>query len=98
MLDTGTTRLTGYVMDSNESALQQSIFRDKAAKARHMDPGLKLTAGARLFDVARNRMIAGIRSAHPDWSDAEVNAEFCRQLQVLRDREDRGVFTPVADR
>jgi len=98
MLDTGTTRLTGYVMDSNESALQQSIFRDKAAKARHMDPGLKLTAGARLFDVARNRMIAGIRSAHPDWSDAEINAEFCRQLQVLRDREDRGVFTPVADR
>jgi hypothetical protein len=66
MLDTGTTRLTGYVMDSNESALQQSIFRDKAAKARYMDPGLKLTAGARLFDVARNRMIAGIRSAHPD--------------------------------
>jgi len=98
MLDNGTTRLTGYVMDSNESALQQSIFRDKAAKARHMDPGLKLTAGARLFDVARNRMIAGIRSAHPDWSDAEINAEFCRQLQVLRDREDRGVFTPVADR
>jgi hypothetical protein len=98
MLDNGTTRLTGYVMDSNESALQRSIFRDKAAKARHMDPGLKLTAGARLFDVARNRMIAGIRSAHPDWSDAEINAEFCRQLQVLRDREDRGVFTPVADR
>jgi hypothetical protein len=84
-------------MDSNESALQQSIFRDKAAKARHMDPGLKLTAGARLFDVARNRMIAGIRSGHPDWSDAEIGAEFCRQLQVLREREDRGVFTPVAD-
>ena len=98
MLIRGTMRLTGCLMASNESALQQSIFRDKAAKARHMDPGLKLTAGARLFDVARNRMIAGIRSAHPDWSDAEINAEFCRQLQVLRDREDQGVFTPVADR
>ena len=97
MLDRGTTRPTGCVMGSNESALQQSIFRDKAAKARHMDPGLKLTAGARLFDVARNRMIAGIRSGHPDWSDAEIDAEFCRQLQVLREREDRGVFTPVAD-
>jgi hypothetical protein len=85
-------------MDSNESALQQSIFRDKAAKAMKMDPGLKLTSGARLFDVARSRMIAGIRSGHPDWSDAEIDAEFCRQLQVLREREDRGVFTPVADR
>ena len=98
MLDRGTMRLTGCLMASNESALQQSIFRDKATKARHMDPGLKLTAGARLFDVARNRMIAGIRSGHPDWSDAEIDAEFCRQLQVLRDREDQGVFTPVADR
>jgi hypothetical protein len=85
-------------MASNESALQQSIFRDKAAKAMQMDPGLKLTSGARLFDVARNRMIAGIRSGHPDWSDAEIDAEFCRQLQVLRECEDRGVFTPVADR
>ncbi len=41
-------------MGSNESALQQSIFNDKAAKAGHMDPGLKLTAGARLFDIARD--------------------------------------------
>jgi len=85
-------------MASNESALQQAIFRDKAAKAMKMDPGLKLTSGARLFDVARSRMIAGIRSGHPDWSDAEIDAEFCRQLQVLREHEDRGVFTPVADR
>jgi hypothetical protein len=31
------------------------------------------------------------------WPDAEIGAEFCRQLQVLREREDRGVLTPVAD-
>lgn len=98
MLARELTGLTGCVMRASDSALQQSIFREKAAKARRMDPGLKLTAGARLFDVARNRMIAGIRSAHPEWSDAEINAEFCRQLQVLREHEDRGVFTPVADR
>lgn len=24
-------------------------------------------AGARLFDIARNRMLTGIRSRHPDW-------------------------------
>ena len=52
-------------------------------------------AGARLFDIARNRMLTGIRSRHPDWPADEIESEFRRQLTLLRQHEDRGVFTPV---
>lgn len=81
-------------MDVSELHLQRAIFRDKAASSRRMDPGDKLIAGARLFDIARHRMLAGIRSRHPEWRDGEVAAEFVRQIAILRGLEERGVYTP----
>lgn len=74
--------------------LQRSIFHDKVVNSRCMDPGAKLIAGAALFDMARHRMIAGIRDRHPGWRDAEVEAEFLRQMTILRDLDERGVYTP----
>lgn len=74
--------------------LQQTIFRDKVANSRRMEPGTKLVAGALLFDTARRRMLAGIRSRHPDWSDAEVEADFLRQMKILRALDERGVYRP----
>lgn len=78
-----------------DSELQHDIARHRAGKAAHLDPASKLMAGARLFDIVRNRMLTGIRSRHPDWPADEIESEFRRQLTLLRQREDRGVFTPV---
>jgi hypothetical protein len=74
--------------------LQRRIFHDKVVNSRRMDPGAKLIAGAALFDTARHRMIAGIRDRHRGWSDAEVEAEFLRQMAILRELDERGVYTP----
>jgi hypothetical protein len=82
-------------MDAIDLELQRTIARERALSARGLDPAAKLLAGARLFDAVRNRMLAGIRSRHPDWPAATIEAEFRRQLTVLRQREERGVFAPV---
>jgi hypothetical protein len=74
--------------------LQEMLFRDKVANVRRMNAGDKLLCGVRLFDVVRRRMIAGIRSRHPAWRDAEVEAEFLRQLAIARRLDERGVYTP----
>lgn len=81
-------------MDASEVRLQRAIFHGKAANGRRMDSGEKLVAGVRLFDMARNRMLAGIRSRHPEWAEAEVAGEFNRRMTILRERDERGVYTP----
>lgn len=81
--------------DLADVELQRRIARDRADTARCLAPGLKLIVGARLFDVVRRRMLAGIRDRHPNWPLAEIEMEFRRQLAMLRQREDQGVFTPV---
>ncbi len=81
--------------DLADAELQRVIAHDRADKARYLAPGHKLIVGARLFDVVRRRMLAGIRDRHPDWPAADIEMEFRRQLAMLRQREDRGVFTPV---
>jgi hypothetical protein len=55
---------------------------------------MKLVAGASLFDTVRQRMLDGIRGGHPEWSPSAVEDEFRRQLALIREREDRGVFSP----
>lgn len=80
----------------SDTDLRQTIARDRVAAARTMDQGATLTAGARLFDVVRGRMLAGIRGQHPDWPAGEVEAEFRRQLALLRLRDERGIGPPAA--
>lgn len=84
-------------MTETDDQLKHRLFRDRVEASRGMDPGEKLLAGARLFDVVRHRMLAGIRSRHPDWSELQVDAEFRRQLKALRDLRDRGVYTPCGE-
>jgi len=81
-------------MDAAETALQRAIFRDRTASGRCTAPGDKLVAGARLFDTVRRRMLAGIRSRHPEWDAVRVEAEFRRQMEIVRRLDDGGVYTP----
>ncbi|MFM8413270.1 MAG: hypothetical protein ACKOCX_00940 [Planctomycetota bacterium] len=74
--------------------LQTAIAHDRATAARGMAPGMKLVAGARLFDTVRQRMLAGIRGRHPEWSPSAVEDEFRRQLTLIRERESRGILPP----
>ena len=82
--------------DSETLALERSIHRSKVGRARSAPAGSKLFAGAMLFDRVRARMLCGIRGQFPAWSEAEVDAEFCRRLVARRAREDRGIYTPVS--
>lgn len=82
------------IVDMKDLELQSSIARDRATVARGMSPGMKLVAGASLFDTVRQRMLDGIRGRHPEWSPSAVEDEFRRQLALIREREDRGVFSP----
>jgi tRNA pseudouridine55 synthase len=56
----------------------------------------RVTLGAATTTDDAEGTVIETREMRP--TDAEIDAEFRRQLQVLREREDRGVFTPVADR
>ena len=86
--------------DSETKALQRSLYRSKVERARvvsMVSMGSKLFAGVALFDRVRARMLCGIRSQCPAWSDAEIEAEFSRRLTARRERQQRGIYTPVAD-
>jgi hypothetical protein len=79
----------------HDAALAREIQRSKVARAKAMPADQKLFAGIRLFDTVRTRMLSGIRSESPDWSDAEVEAEFRRRLAVIRAREELGIYRAV---
>ena len=89
--------------DAETKALQRSLHRSKVERARVvsmvsvLSMGSKLFAGVALFDRVRARMLCGIRSQCPAWSDAEIEAEFSRRLTARRERQQRGIYTPVAD-
>lgn len=82
-------------MDPDTEALARSIRASKIARARAMDPAEKFVAGLRLFDEVRERMLCGIRSRHPEWSEDEVRAEEGRKRALRRAREERGIYRPV---
>ena len=82
-------------VDRGSEPQARSILQSKAARARAMDQADKFLAGPRLFDIVRERMLCGIRDRHPQWGEAEVEAEFGRQMLAIRAREERGVYTPV---
>jgi hypothetical protein len=83
-------------VDRGSESQARSILESKSARARAMDQAEKFLAGPRLFDIVRERMLCGIRDRHPQWGEAEVEAEFGRQMTAIRAREERGIYTPVA--
>lgn len=78
-------------MDDSQRAIRQS----KIEQASKMTPAERLHAGFELFEMARNRMLAGIRSENPNWDSAQVDVEFRRRLQLQREREERSIYRLV---
>src|SRR5690606_11178416 len=73
-------------------ALQRSILKSKAERARQQSIGEKLMAGERLFAQVRERMKAGIQTRHPDWSSGQVHQEFLDILAKQRRHEEKGIY------
>jgi hypothetical protein len=62
--------------------LAERIFRDRIVRARHMNPGEKLSAGFELFEFACGIARGGIKHQFPDADDAEVEQELRRRLAI----------------
>ena len=60
-------------MDPTPENLAQ-LRSERIARARTMDPELKIMAGPRLFALAVEAMRAGIRLQNPNATDAEIMA------------------------
>ena len=84
-------------LDPETLALQRSIQNSKIEKAKLANPGEKLMAGARLFDVVRQRMLCGIRDEFPEWTESEIDAEFRRRIDLQRRRDERGFYTVIGE-
>ena len=67
--------------------LIDAIRRRRIEDARRMDPVDKMFAGAALHDVARQRMMIGIRMQMPDADEATIHRMLRERLerQHLRD-------------
>lgn len=82
------------ILDRMEiKALAKDILRRKAERARALTLDERLTAGAALFAeqlLLLRDMIAGL---HPEWTEAEVDAELRRRLDVMRRIRERGFYS-----
>jgi hypothetical protein len=71
------------------------IERDKAIQARAMTPAARFHMGFELFEMVRNRMLAGIRARSPELSSDEVEIEFRRILKLQRQQQEKSVYRTV---
>lgn len=76
-------------------ALQDEIFRSKVEKARNTPISEKLADGAILFDQNMQLMRGFIRSENPDFSEAQVEIEVDRRLQIAKNLSDRDIYRNV---
>jgi hypothetical protein len=60
------------------------LYRDDVLRARRRSPSDKLLDGPRLFEFSCRIMLAGLRHRHPDLSDAELQRQLRRSLDVVR--------------
>jgi hypothetical protein len=79
-------------MDENIQELADSIYREKVRRARKASPSKKMGWGAELFAEVCGRMRSGIRSQHPEATNAEVEAILCKRLDRLTRLHESGVF------
>ena len=80
---------------TDHDAQMRPIRQAKAVQAASMTPEQRFLATFELFEVVRQRMLAGIRAENPQKTEAEVEAEFRWRLQAQRDREDRSIYQLV---
>ena len=83
--------------DRSIRSLQDDILRSKVEQARNMSIAEKLMAGPRLFDANMALMRAGIWTAHPEYSDDDVQAEVLRRLKIAKRLDDGDRYRPVED-
>lgn len=72
--------------------LADALYREEVERARRLDPAEKFWAGPRLFDMACEVTMAGIRRDHPAASDEEVR-RILRERLKLAERLERRVCT-----
>ncbi len=75
--------------------MNEPIGRDKAIQARSMAPAARFHMGFELFEMVRNRMIAGIRARSPELSNDEVENEFRRILKLQRQQQEKNIYRIV---
>ena len=56
------------------------IDDDMAEVLRRMTPAQRLATANGMWIYARRRIFAQLRSEHPQWSEAQLNAETSRRL------------------
>jgi hypothetical protein len=76
----------------NIRQLAVELLREDVERARRMDPAEKFWAGPRLFDMACEVTMAGIRRDHPNASEEEVR-RILRERLMLAERLERRVCT-----
>lgn len=63
------------------------LYLDEMRRARDMPPEEKILAGPRLFELAYELMLTGIRHQNPDCTEAEVVELARKRLDSQRNRE-----------
>ena len=81
-------------MNEPRDPLIDEIFRDKVRWARAEEPGRKFMDGIELFEIAVERMRAGVRAQFPDFSAEQVEAEVRRRLDRIRQKDEHGFSRP----
>jgi len=71
------------------------IARDKTSQARLMTPEARFRMGFELFEIVRNRMLAGIRSRSPELSNDQVELEFRRILRLQRHQQEKNIYRTI---
>ncbi len=65
----------------------EDLYLDEVRRAREMAPEDKVLAGPRLFELAYEMMLAGIRHQNPGCTEAEVAMMARERLESLRSQE-----------
>lgn len=79
-------------VDSETKALMDSIFINKALRARERSMGEKFLDGPRLFEAGCTLMRNGIRWQFPEFSEQQVEAELRRRLAIRRKIDEAGIY------
>ena len=80
-----------HEMPAEFQPLADALYRERVLRARRTPPEERILAGATLLDFAAAATLAGIRTQHPQWSDAEAARELQRRISL-----DRLLGTPAA--
>ena len=75
--------------------MNDPMARDKVIQARSMTPAARFHMGFELFEMVRNRMLAGIRARSPELSDGDVEIEFRRILKLQRQQQEKNIYRTV---